>query len=191
MNKYWFLKGCGAIGILFILSLNFSSCEEANQLTGVNFDTDLVFTVPVAELNNGSDISYSTSLLLDAATNPDIKKYANKIRSIEVLMMEFAIEDYTTIINDEIYLKNGSFGLSDQSSTKAQASCNVDALPITHWAGTGYFKVDSCNSTLNSIGSYLTKDQMVKIYVDGILTKAPVSFNLKVHMKVRVVADAL
>ncbi len=182
----------GGLWILFIIAvLTISGCDQAGELKGVEFDTDLNFSVPVAELTNGTNIKYDQSIILDATTNPEIKKYADKIRSIQVQSMEFAIEDYTTMIPDEIYLTNTVFGFGAKTSTSPQSSCNVDALPVTHWADTGFFRFDSCNSTFNALSNFLTGEQAAKFYIKGTFTKAPVSFKLKVHMKVSVAATAL
>ncbi len=177
--------------VVLIAGLTISGCEQTNELKAVDFNTDLNFSVPVSELTNGTNISYDQSLILDATTNPEIKEYADRIRDIKVLSMEFAIENYTTMIPDEIYLNNAVFGFGAKTSTTPQSSCNVDALPVTHWADTGFFQFDSCNSTFNAVGDFLTSEQAVKFYIKGTFTKAPVSFVLIVRMNVRVTATAL
>jgi hypothetical protein len=189
-KKVWLIYGWGLF-VPFIAGLVFLGCNQVNELAAVDFNTELNFSVGVTELSAGDNINYNESLILDASANPEIKKYGSKIRSIEVQSMEFAIDDYTTIVTDEIYLNDAVFGFGDKSSIDPEATCNVDALPVTHWAGTDYFKFDSCNGTLNAIENALSKDQFVKVFIKGTLTKAPVSFSLKVRMKVRVTATPL
>ncbi len=174
-----------------ILSVFLSDCEQVKELAAISFNTNLEFSIPVTELSIGSNINYDESMILDANNNPEIRKYTGKIRNIEVQTMEFAIEDYSSTVDEEIYMNNGVIGFGDKSSSVSTSTCNVDAIPVTHWAGTGFFEFSDCNSTLSFIGNALSDQQAVIIFIQGTLTKAPVSFNLKVRMKVKVTATTL
>jgi len=174
-----------------IMTVFLSDCDQVKELAAISFNTTLEFSIPVAELSVGSNINYDESMILDANNNSEIRKYTGNIRSIEVQLMEFAIENYSSVVEEEIYLNNGVIGFGDKSSSVYTSTCNVDAFPITHWAGTGFFEISDCNSTLSAIGSALSDQQAVKIFIQGTLTKAPVSFNLKVRMKVKVTATTL
>ncbi len=180
--------GVGHLLILLIIG----SCDQVKDLTTIDFNSTVEFPIQITESTVGNNIQYSDDWVLDAANeDPEIQKYGSKIENIMVEELSFSITNYTTDIQEEIYLTNGSFGFGKSSASSAAASCDVDNLPITHWAGTGPFDFDECNSTLNKIGEALSADRSVRIFMEGTLTKGPLSFILNVKMKLKVTAQPL
>ncbi len=169
------------------LLLFFSNCDNADKLADVKFDVTLYATLPVAAATTDP---IKESIVIDAATDPEIMKYLDKIKGYEITELLFSIEDYNSSLEDEIYF-NGDIGFSRIIDANPFKKCSVQFLNVTHWAGTGYFDIDLCNDLFNEIGEMLLADDGVKIYLTGSFDKAPLTFNLKVKVKMKVTANPL
>ena len=163
------------------------SCNKAEEFADVNFNTTLVESLPVTVISTNE---MTASIVLDATTDPKIENYLGKIKKYEITELLFAIENYSTSIEDEIYF-DGNIGFSKKSENNATTSCSISPLNITHVAGTGDFKISTCDAILTGISDVFTSDNAVKIYMTGAYTKAPLTFNLKVTVKVKVIANPL
>ena len=163
------------------------SCDEVEQLADINFSTTLVKSLPVAVISTNE---MTVSIVLDATTDPEIKKYADKIKKYEITEILFAIENYDAPTNDEIYF-DGNFGFSKKSENKTTSSCAISPLNVTHVAGTGDFTISTCDAIANGISTVFTADNAVKIYITGTFTNAPLSFDVKVTIKVEITANPL
>jgi hypothetical protein len=172
---------------LLPMVLILGSCEETKDLLDVNFDTTLTKTIPVAA---ASTDEMTTFVTLDATSDPEIMKYASKIKSYEISELTFAVENYNTTITSEIYF-NGVIGFSLIGESSPTKTCAISPLNITHVAGTGSFTVNPCTSLANDIAELFAEDNAVKIYLKGAFTKAPLSFDFIVTVKAKVTANPL
>lgn len=170
-----------------ICLLLFGSCDSAEDLADVNFETTLTKTIPVTVVFTDEMTAFVT---LDATSDPEIMKYASKIKSYEISELTFAVENYNTTITSEIYF-NGVIGFSKIGESSPTKTCAISPLNITHVAGTGSFTVNTCTSLANDIAALFTNDNAVKIYLKGTFTKAPLSFNFVVTVKAKVIANPL
>lgn len=163
------------------------SCGEEGDMDDINIDTILVKSLPVVATTT-NEMTYT--VVLDATTDPEIKKYADKIKNYEITELLFAIENYQADTGDEIYF-NGNIGFSKKSGNQATSSCAISPLNVTHVAETGAFPISTCNTIVDEISEVLKTDNAVKIYLTGTFTKATVIFDLKVTIKVKVTANPL
>ena len=163
------------------------SCDEVKELADIDFNSTVVKTLPV---NANSTSGMSTSILLDATADPEIAKYINNIKGYEITKLQFAIENYKADTEDEIYF-TGDLGFGNKNSTQPSSTCSVSDLPVTHWANTGNFEIAACTNLLNKLSEVLKSDNAAKIFMTGEFTKAPVSFDLKVTVDVKVTASPL
>jgi hypothetical protein len=174
--------------LLFLVALIVSnSCEEAEKLADVSFETTLSKTMPVAVSTTDE---MTTSIVLDATTGPEIQKYSSKIKSYEITDLMFAIENYSTSIASEIYF-DGAIGFSKSTDSAPAKTCPFSPVNITRFAGTGDFEVVPCTNLANEIAVLFALENKVTIYLKGDFTKAPLSFNLRVTAKVKVIANPL
>lgn len=177
--------------IIYILSalipfITFS-CDKAEKLAEIDFPVTLTKTLPVVVSNTNE---MTTTVVLDATTHPEIAKYLDNINGYKITELLFAIDNYLAPTEDEVYF-NGTFGFSKKADDQPTSSCPAENVPITHWAGTGDFEIVKCSSVINEISAILTADNAVKIYVSGIYTKAPLSFDLKITTTVKITATPL
>jgi hypothetical protein len=179
-------KHYSILPILF-LGIVICSCDKAEELTDVSFNTTVATTLTVT----GANTNESTySIVLDATSDAEIGKYANKIKKYEVTELLIAVNNYSSATTAEIYF-NGDLGFGAKNSSQPTATCSISNLNITHVAGTGDFSFNNCNAILSDIGDLLLEDNAVKIYLKGTFDKAPLTFNLKVTAKLRITANPL
>ncbi len=173
---------------LLLFGLTLFSCDETKDLLDVEFDTTISTKLPVAAATTDEG---TYSILLDATVDSEIQKYAEKIKKYEVKELWIAVENYSTpLASEEIYF-NGDLGFSSKSASTPASTCAISNLNITHVAATGDFAINSCSAILSDIATAFTGDNAVKVYLVGAVNKAPVSFDLKVTVKVGVTANPL
>jgi hypothetical protein len=168
----------------------FTGCDAVKELTTVDFNSTLEFVLNANESTAGENIVYETTLILDAAdADPEIADYADNIEDITVNSLEFSIDNYSGP-QDGVYLSNGVFGFADEGAAdfSPQSSCTVDNLLIIN--SDAYFDIFTCNLILDKIAEQLIRDQAVKLFLEGTLQAAPVSFDLHIRMQVKVTATA-
>ncbi len=163
------------------------SCDEVDKIADITFNVTLMKTLPVSVVTTNE---MTTTIVLDATTDPEIQKYIDNIKGYEITELLFAIENYESSTGEEIYF-NGQLGFSKKSESTPSSSCPANNIPVTHWAGTGNFDIDKCTSILNEISAILTADNAAKIYLIGTFTKAPLSFDLKITTAAKVTASPL
>lgn len=172
---------------IFAISGLFLACDNVKDQADITFETDVVTTWAVSASNSNVQ---TLTIVADATTDSEISKYADKITNYEVSEVWFAIDNYSSDQPGEIYF-NGDLGFGSKTGSAADATCSVSNLNITHWSGTGEFQFNDCQSTIPAISNALSNDNAVKVYMIGSFTKAPLSFTLKVRMKMKVTANPL
>ncbi len=168
--------------------LAFFSCDELDNLADISFNSTLEKTLSVVVVSTNE---MTTSIELDATTaDSEILKYADKIKNYEVTELLFAIENYNDVTEDEIYF-DGTIGFSDLTDNQASSTCSISPLNVTHFDGTGNFPVTACTALINEISDVFTANNGVKLYMTGTFTDAPLEFDLKVTVTVKITANPL
>jgi hypothetical protein len=173
--------------LLLLVSLSFTSCDQAKDALDVNFDTEVTGTMKVVATNN-DDNTYT--LLLDVTTDSEIQQYASKIKNYEVEELALAVENYSSTSQDDNYF-NGNLGFSATADSQPVSTCSFSNLNVKHIAGTGYATYNDCNNLLDQIATTLTEENAAKIYLVGSLTVAPSQFDMLVRVKLKVTANPL
>ena len=71
--------------LLLLVFSAFSSCDLLDKADDVSFDTTLPLTFIIDEnADNPGGMSYSDTQLLDATSDPEVAKYASKIKEFKV-----------------------------------------------------------------------------------------------------------
>lgn len=182
------MKGTLKSFVFSLLLLALFSCDNV-EIPGadITFPITLEKRLPVAATDT-NEKTFTTTL--DASSDPEIQKYLSKIKSYEITELLFGIENYASVLEDEIYF-NGTIGFSKLSASQPSSTCPLNNIPITHWAGTQDFPIGTCDNILNEISTVFAEDNAVKVYMTGTFTKAPLSFDLKVTVKAKITASPL
>lgn len=172
------------VGILFTTLF---ACDKIDELADVNFNANLSETFQV-DATTTNEMTFSSTL--DVSEDSDAKPYLDKIKNYEIEELKFEITNLSTSVSGEIYF-DGVLGFSKKNETSATATCSVSPLNITHVNNTGAFEINNCDDILNDLKSILMSDNAAKIYMQGTFSKAPVTFDLTVHIKVKITANPL
>ncbi len=174
--------------LLFLLCISFINCDETKDALDVNFTTNISTTMSVAAATTDED---TYSIVLNATSDPEIQKYADKIKNVEVTKLVIAIENYQYKDEDaEIYF-NGELGFGSVTASTPSGTCEISFLNITHVKNTGEFEINDCNNQLSNIASKLLADNAVKVFLIGSVTAAPMSFDMKIVATVKITANPL
>ena len=98
--------------LLLLLTLSFSSCEEAEKLLNLtkDFDSTIVEAIPLnIDQTAGDRASFSNIKILDI-NDPDLQPYLNKIEDIEIKSLSYKIINFNGDpagdVNGEFYIDN-------------------------------------------------------------------------------------
>ena len=170
-----------------LLIVLFFSCDEIESLADIDFPVTLTKSHPF-EVTTTDEMT--TTIVLDATTNSEVKKYVNNIKSYRVTELLFAIENYAAESQDDIFF-DGVMGVSKKSENQPSSTCQVNDLNITQKAKEGNFEITNCSDVVNKMSSLLKQENAINIYLIGEFTKAPLEFDLKVTATVTVTANPL
>lgn len=157
------------------------SCKLIENLADIDFDITLPITFTVNETEiNPSGKNYSSTKVLSVASDPEVTKYAKKIKEFKVKKITYTISqaDPTTvaITNGQITTNSGkviasaaSIDLSNNSETTL--TTNNDGIK------------ELCSSLLNS------NEEQVKLNAD--LSETPVGFTAKITFYLNIIANPL
>lgn len=181
------IKKMSLSALSFIVLLFCVSCDKTNEQADITLSTTLSQTLPVSVVSTGE---MTTSVLVDATTDPEIQKHASNIKKYEVTELKFAIDNYNSSLSDEIYFY-GLFGFSKKSENAPDVSCAISPLNVTHFAGTGFFNVGNCDMILPNLSDLFIAENAVNFYLSGNFDNEPLSFDLKMTAKIKITASPL
>lgn len=78
--------------LLFVTIVSQWSCEAIEEATQVDFNES--FTVELDVQIEEADPSYQGSLVIDLASNPDLRDYLDKIETIQITQANYFIRDF-------------------------------------------------------------------------------------------------
>ena len=169
--------------LLFVLLFGtLTSCELFDKADDVSFDVVLPLEFVIDEnADNPDGASYSDTQLLDATSDPDVAKYANKIKEFKVNRITYTISsaDLTSV----------SFtGGSLQVASNSQVIATASAVSLSNTAETDL----SANlDGFNDLAERLLDDKQETVLLNGTLSETPVTFHVTFKFYVKITADAL
>lgn len=164
--------------LVMLLTLGaFTSCELFDKVDDVTFDVVLPLDFVIDE-DDPEAGSYVDSKVLDANSDPEIAKYADKIK-------EFKIDKITYTISNADPTSVTTSGTLSTSSSVIATALNVSLANTTETDLTA--NIDG----FNDLAAKLLDDKQETVLVTGTLSDTPVSFNVRFRFYVRITADAL
>ncbi len=172
------------IKLLTVLTLIFgyTSCDELDKLTEVDFDTTVTDIIEVDAINGGVDIplnNFRTIKLADAGG--DVQDYINNIESVTFNSLTYQVINF----------------MGDPAGVMTVDIIADDVIMATHTGVTVSSEVGTIHeitdtATLNAIASDLKNGNSVIFEIDGTATsEGGMDFDIQVSLDVTVVADAL
>ena len=183
-----FIQKTTLFSLLGMLTL-LAGCDLFKDIDDVSFDSTLSENIVVSESNTGTSVANSEIIVLDATTDPDINQYKDKIKGIKINKISYQVVTFSA--TDPVTLSGTiSFGESTTNSPTVIASVASLNLKEAFVNGTVY-ELPVQQADIDKISALLKDDKAVKIYLNSVLSKTPVSFTIELIMDVTVEADAL
>lgn len=169
--------------VVILVSLGtLSSCDLFDSADDISFDVVLPLDFAINETqDNPSGKSYTDSELLDAASDPEVAKYASKIQEFTVNKITYTISGANP---NTVTFTNGTLKVASSGKTIASASSVSLANPSET-------ELTSDIAGFNELAASLLNDKQELIQLQGTLSKTPVAFNVKFKFYVTITANAL
>ena len=177
-----FIKQKTAVSLLIAVFL--SGC---NLLEG-DFSGEVHTTFMVNESNSGSNITYNDVRIINAEDNSDIRDNVDKVKNWSVEKLSYQIQNYQGSASTTF---SGSLGFSKASASSPAISVSVSGLNLSSLNNGAKQDVGLTASNFATIASWLDSDHKVKVYMQGVLSQGPVSFDLVVYAKIKITAGVL
>lgn len=170
-----------SILILIVFSA-FSSCDLLDKADDVSFDTTIPLTFIIDEnADNPGGMSYSDTQLLDATSDPEVAKYASKIKEFKVNKITYTI---SAVDPSGVTFNSGTIVVASSGTTIATAG-NVALTSVAD------VELSANTAGFNELASKLLDDKKELIKLQGTFTKTPIQFNLACKFYVTITANAL
>jgi hypothetical protein len=177
------MKNLKLIRISFLLMFcTFFSCDLINKATDVTFST----TAPVSYIinetsSNPSGKLFSDSKLLNVASDPDVAKYASKIKSFKVDKITYTIygANPTSVTFSNGMIKIASTGATIASTGSVSLTNSMETQLTTDVNG------------VNALTASLLSNQQELIQLQGFISQTPVSFTVVFKFYLTISASAL
>ncbi len=169
--------------VVMLLSLGaLSSCDLFDSADDISFDVVLPLDFVIDEqADNPGGKTYTDSELLDAASDPEVAKYASKIQEFTVNKITYTISGANP---NTVTFTNGTLKVASSGKTIASAS----SVSLSNPSET---ELTSDIAGFNELAASLLNDKQELIQLQGTLSKTPVAFNVKFKFYVTITADAL
>lgn len=165
--------------VVVLLMVSYTSCDEIDKLTEVDFNTtlneQLVITVPA-----GTDLVLNKTMLVNIV-NSDTEDYLDLLQSVKITSFTYQLINFS---GDDKGTITGSFvadgvELFNHDMVVKQAVDDGTVFKITN------------TTLLNSIASKLKSGKNILIGLDGTSSGNGMNFTIKVTIKLAVTADVL
>jgi len=177
-----------SVVMLALTTSIFGACDLFDKADDISFDSTLDETIVVTEESSGTNVVYAKTIVLDAASDPDINKYKNKISGFTVKKVSYQVTNFT----GDASLFSGTLSFGDASTTTPTVVATISNLNLQEAFSSGQvFDLPISQSDVDKIAGMLKDDKAVKLYLNGSLSTTPVFSNILVILEVSVKADAL
>ena len=175
--------------VLALITTLFAACDLFDKADDVNFDATLDETIIVAEENEGTNVSYTKIVTLDATADPDINKYKNKVEGFTVKKVSYQVIDF---YGSEGALFSGTLSFGEASQTTPTVAVTITNFNLQQAYSSGQvFELPINQADVDAIAGMLKNGKAVKLYLEGLLSATPMTCSIKVILEVSVKADAL
>ncbi len=181
------MKNIIKILLLVLVSISFISCNEAEELLDIKFNSqlsaDLNVAVPGEALKSAEMlvINFSEQTTIDPRSDSQINKYINKLKSFDV----YEVTGTVINVSAPVEIITGSITFTD-------------GLGIASWSVTNFNVVNSATITLDNsagqwdkINQFLDSKNEFTVKIEGTTDRGNVNFTIRVLIKVKVVANPL
>ena len=171
------------LSILLLIAFGtFSSCDLLDKAGDISFDTTLPLTFVINEAAvNPSGKAYADIQLLDANKDPEVAKYASKIKEFKVNKITYSISS----VNPAGVTFNSGEIVVSSTGTKIATAGNVALTSVSD------VELTANTAGFNELAAKLLDDKKEEVKLQGTFTKTPIAFTLSCKFYVTITANAL
>ena len=175
--------------LLALITTLFTACDLFDKADDVSFDATVDERVIVTEENEGTNVSYTKIVTLDATADPDINKYKNKISGFTIKKVSYQITNFN---GPEDATFSGTLSFGEAAQTTPTVAATITNLNLQEaFNASQVLELPINQGDIDAIAGMLKDDKAVKLYLDGLLSATPMTCTIKVILDVTVKADAL
>ncbi len=168
--------------VVILLVFGYSSCDELDKLTEIDFDATITDIIYVNAIDGGVDVPINNSRTIKLAdAGGDVADYINNIESVTFNSLTYEVINFMGDPAGTMTVDIIADGVTMKTHTGVTVSSEVGTIhEITDIA------------TLNAIASDLKNGNSVIFEIDGTATsEGGMDFDIQVSLDVEVTADAL
>ncbi len=166
--------------LIFVIIL-FQSCNSTDELTQINFTTDLAKSISFTTNTSGD---FNKTIIINLAEYGDVSDYLNKIENIKINTADYKITDFTGT-NIET---GGSFIMTSENQ---EFGPFIHPSFLSDFQGLNSFAIQGADK-LNVIATKLKNSNMLEIILSGSSTTSEVyNMSIKINFNVTITAQAL
>lgn len=167
---------------VLLLFVGYTSCDELDKLTEVDFDATVTDIINVNPINGGVDVPLNNTVTIKLAdAGGDVQDYINNIESVTFNSLTYQVINFMGDATGEMTVDILADGVIMDTHTSVTVSSQV---------GTIHEITDTAK--LNAIASDLKNGNSVIFGIDGTATsEGGMDFDIQVSLDVTVIADAL
>ena len=166
---------------VLLLVLGYTSCDELDELTEVDFDATVTDVINVNPINAGADVPVNNSINVGLAdAGGQVQDYINQIERVTFNSLTYQVINFMGDPDGVMTVDIIADGVTMNTHTNVIVSSQVGTIhEITDTA------------TLNAIASDLKNGNRVTFSIVGTATSEGMDFDIQVSLDVEVTADAL
>ena len=162
-----------------ILIFGYTSCDELDKLTDVDFNTTVTESI-IVNVDGGVDVLLNSNVLVNI-DNPDTHEYLSKIKKVEINSLDYRVINF--------FGDNVGVITADLMADGAILDTHTN-VTVSNEVGMMYSIEDT--AALNTIASKLKNGGDVNFAVAGTSTnEGGMNFEIKITLSLKVTADAL
>ncbi len=167
--------------LILIAILVFQSCNSADELTQVNFTTDLAKSISFTTNTSGD---FNKVITINLAEYEDVSDYLNKIENIKINTADYKITAFTGTSLET----GGSFIMISENQ---EFGPFIHSSFLNDFQGASSFAIQGADK-LNVLAIKLKNSNMLEIVVSGSSTTSEVyNMSIKINLNVTITAQAL
>ncbi|MBT1703068.1 hypothetical protein [Chryseosolibacter indicus] len=174
--------------LIAITSIVISGCDLFDKVDDVTFDGEIVEEgVIEGSRSDKGVISYEENIDIEAAKNPEVARFSNKIKDFEIRKITFEITEFKSSalkVNTSgalFYIKSSSKVLLAEVKDFNITSAFMNAVSFT---------LPANESELKELSALLKADKKFNLLFTGTLS-APVTFKFKIVIDAKIVAETV
>ncbi|MFA5418810.1 MAG: hypothetical protein WC341_10160 [Bacteroidales bacterium] len=180
------MKNLSRLFLLFLISgVMFSGCKEAKNLLDVTFQADYETDMDIAvspDLKAGINGTFSSSTTIDPLTDETFKKYADNIKSVEILEVTGKI----TLVSQNAVMQTADLNITASEMPNAQWLFTNEPIEVGN-----VISFTNENGQLDRLSNILNERKAFTLTFSGQTDSDDITYTMSFFIRAKVVANPI